>query len=148
MAMLKHNWFPANFFVGDTFCYFAGMTFASVGILGRFSKTLLLLFMPQIANFLLSLPQLFKVIPCPRHRLPRVDPVSRLMSYSAFPCQASEYTLFKVHKDDLECPNYTFICTVLRTLGPMKERSLSIVLLTIQVLCSCIAFFVRYKLFE
>jgi UDP-N-acetylglucosamine--dolichyl-phosphate N-acetylglucosaminephosphotransferase len=34
--------------VGDTFCYFAGMTFAVVGILGHFSKTMLLFFIPQV----------------------------------------------------------------------------------------------------
>jgi UDP-N-acetylglucosamine--dolichyl-phosphate N-acetylglucosaminephosphotransferase len=47
------------------------MTFAVAGILGHFSKTLLLFFLPQIFNFLYSTPQLFKLIPCPRHRLPR-----------------------------------------------------------------------------
>jgi UDP-N-acetylglucosamine--dolichyl-phosphate N-acetylglucosaminephosphotransferase len=62
---------PAEIFVGDTFCYFAGMTFAVVGIIGHFSKTMLLFFIPQIINFLLSVPQLFHFIPCPRHRLPR-----------------------------------------------------------------------------
>ena len=65
------NRFPAKVFVGDTFCYFAGMTFAVAGILGHYSKTLLLLFIPQIVNFLYSSPQLFGLIPCPRHRLPR-----------------------------------------------------------------------------
>ena len=48
-------------FVGDTFCYQAGVTFAVVGILGHFSKTLLLFFIPQVLNFLWSCPQLFKV---------------------------------------------------------------------------------------
>lgn len=62
---------PAEIFVGDTLCYFAGMTFAVVGIIGHFSKTMLLFFIPQIVNFLLSVPQLFHFIPCPRHRLPR-----------------------------------------------------------------------------
>eukprot|EP01138_Halocafeteria_seosinensis_P001782 gb/GECG01001825.1/.p1 GENE.gb/GECG01001825.1/~~gb/GECG01001825.1/.p1 ORF type:complete len:402 (+),score=16.13 gb/GECG01001825.1/:1-1206(+) len=70
LALLYYNWYPAEVFVGDTFCYFAGMTFAVVGILGHFSKTLLLFFIPQILNFLYSCPQLFKVYPCPRHRLP------------------------------------------------------------------------------
>jgi len=70
LGLLKHNWYPASVFVGDTFCYFAGMTFAVVGILGHFSKTLLLFFIPQVINFLWSLPQLFKIVPCPRHRLP------------------------------------------------------------------------------
>lgn len=62
--------YPSRVFVGDTYCYFAGMTFAVVGILGHFSKTLLLFFLPQIINFLYSCPQLFKFVPCPRHRLP------------------------------------------------------------------------------
>lgn len=65
--------YPANAFIGDTFCYFSGMAFAVVGILGHFSKTLLLFFLPQIFNFLYSVPQLFGLVPCPRHRLPRLD---------------------------------------------------------------------------
>lgn len=35
-------------FVGDTLCYFSGMTFAVVAILGSFSKTMLLFFIPQV----------------------------------------------------------------------------------------------------
>ena len=61
----------AQVFVGDTFTYFAGMTLAVAGILGHFSETLLLFFIPQVINFVYSLPQLFKIVPCPRHRLPR-----------------------------------------------------------------------------
>lgn len=49
------------------------MTFAVVGILGHFSKMLLLFFIPQILNFAYSVPQLFNWIPCPRHRLPKVN---------------------------------------------------------------------------
>lgn len=71
LALFHFNSYPARVFVGDTFCYFAGMTFAVVGILGHFSKTMLLLFIPQIFNFLFSCPQLFHFVPCPRHRLPR-----------------------------------------------------------------------------
>ena len=63
--------YPSRVFVGDTYCYFAGMTFAVIGILGHFSKTLLLFFLPQILNFLYSIPQLFGLVPCPRHRLPK-----------------------------------------------------------------------------
>lgn len=47
------------------------MAFAVVGIQAHFSKTLLLFFIPQIFNFILSCPQLFNLVPCPRHRLPR-----------------------------------------------------------------------------
>lgn len=47
-GVLVHNLYPARVFVGDTYCYFAGMTFAVMGILGHFSKTLLLFFIPQV----------------------------------------------------------------------------------------------------
>lgn len=56
LALLKHNRFPSKVFVGDTFCYCAGMTFAVVGILGHFSKTMMLFFIPQLINFILSIP--------------------------------------------------------------------------------------------
>jgi len=69
-GLLTRNWFPAQVFVGDTFCYFAGMTFAVAGILGHYSKTLCLFFIPQILNFIYSIPQLIRVLPCPRHRMP------------------------------------------------------------------------------
>ena len=29
--------------------------------------------LPQLLNFIYSLPQLFKFVPIPRHRLPRID---------------------------------------------------------------------------
>ncbi|XP_012164793.1 UDP-N-acetylglucosamine--dolichyl-phosphate N-acetylglucosaminephosphotransferase isoform X2 [Bombus terrestris] len=73
LGLLKFNWYPAQVFVGDTFCYLSGMTFAVVGIIGHFSKTTLLFFIPQIINFLYSVPQLFHLIPCPRHRLPKYN---------------------------------------------------------------------------
>jgi UDP-N-acetylglucosamine--dolichyl-phosphate N-acetylglucosaminephosphotransferase len=148
LGLLRHNWFPADVFVGDTFCYFAGMTFAVVGIHGHFSKTLLLLFLPQIFNFLYSLPQLSKMIPCPRHRLPKIDGISLLMKASTFPCKENEYRLFKVNRKDTECPNCTLICLTLRVFGPMKEKTLCIVLLIIQTVCSIFAFYLRYYLLE
>lgn len=146
LGLLRYNWFPAKVFVGDTFCYFAGMTFAVIGIHGHFSKTLLLLFMPQIINFLYSIPQLFKFVPCPRHRLPRIDPATKLMYYSAFPCEKSEYRYLKVHPDATECPNMTLICAVLRITGPVHEKTLSIILLSIQTACSGLAFYISYVL--
>lgn len=65
--------YPSEVFVGDTFTYFAGMVFAVAGIMGHFSETLLLFFLPQIINFVYSIPQLLKIVPCPRHRLPKFD---------------------------------------------------------------------------
>ena len=79
LALLRHNFFPSQVFVGDTFCYFAGMTFAVVGVLGHFSKTLLLFFIPQVINFVYSLPQLLGIVFCPRHRLPRFNTETRLL---------------------------------------------------------------------
>lgn len=58
------------------------MAFAVVGILGHFSKTLLLFFLPQIVNFLYSTPQLFGLLPCPRHRLPRLQEKTGLLEPS------------------------------------------------------------------
>ena len=63
--------YPARAFPGDTLCYVTGMAFAVVGIQAHYSKTLLLFFLPQIFNFVLSCPQLFGLVPCPRHRVPR-----------------------------------------------------------------------------
>ncbi|XP_022745316.1 UDP-N-acetylglucosamine--dolichyl-phosphate N-acetylglucosaminephosphotransferase-like isoform X3 [Durio zibethinus] len=57
LALLSFNWYPSSVFVGDTYTYFAGMTMAVVGILGHYSETLLIFFLPQVLNFLLSLPQ-------------------------------------------------------------------------------------------
>ncbi|KAK6754195.1 hypothetical protein RB195_013288 [Necator americanus] len=74
LALYQFNKYPARVFVGDTFCYWAGMTLAVVSILGHFSKTMILFLIPQVFNFLYSIPQLFKLVPCPRHRLPRFDP--------------------------------------------------------------------------
>ena len=75
LALLHYNWYPADVFVGDTYCYFAGIIFASVGILGHFTKTMMLFFLPQIFNFIFSIPQLFHLVPCPRHRLPKYAPI-------------------------------------------------------------------------
>lgn len=148
LGLLRHNWYPSSVFVGDTFCYFAGMTFAVIGIHSHFSKTLLMLFVPQIANFLYSIPQLFKFMPCPRHRLPSIDSKTKLMVHSTFPCKASEYRMFKVRANDTECPNCTVICAVLRCTGPLHERTLCIVLLCLQATCSLAAFAVRYFVLE
>jgi UDP-N-acetylglucosamine--dolichyl-phosphate N-acetylglucosaminephosphotransferase len=51
IALYILNRYPAKVFVGDTYCYWAGMTLAVVGILGRFSKTLMLFLVPQVRNF-------------------------------------------------------------------------------------------------
>ncbi|CAN8199013.1 unnamed protein product [Coccothraustes coccothraustes] len=166
LGLFYYNWYPSRVFVGDTFCYFAGMTFAVVGILGHFSKTMLLFFIPQVLNFLYSLPQLFHVVPCPRHRLPRLNPsTGKLeMSYSKFKTKslsALGTSILKVVKilhvvdvrsgtdedgEYTECNNMTLINFVIKLIGPTHERTLTLLLLLIQVLGSTIAFSIRYQL--
>lgn len=166
LGLLYHNWYPSRVFVGDTFCYFAGMTFAVVGILGHFSKTMLLFFIPQVLNFLYSLPQLFHVIPCPRHRLPRFNPeTGKLeMSYSRFKCRSlsplGAYVLKVCEKlrivdvrqgvdkdgEYTECNNMTLINFVIKLIGPTPEKTLTVLLLLMQVAGSLIAFSIRYQL--
>ena len=48
LGLLQANWYPAKVFVGDTFCYWAGCTLATTSIVGRFSKTGILFFIPQV----------------------------------------------------------------------------------------------------
>lgn len=103
--------------MGDTFTYFAGMTLAVAGILGHFSETLLIFFIPQILNFVYSVPQLFKIVPCPRHRLPRYDPATKLLHAT---------------------PNMNLVNLTLRVLGPCTEQGLCVRLLVFQTGC-CVA---------
>nr|XP_012629010.1 UDP-N-acetylglucosamine--dolichyl-phosphate N-acetylglucosaminephosphotransferase isoform X2 [Microcebus murinus] len=166
LALLYHNWYPSRVFVGDTFCYFAGMTFAVVGILGHFSKTMLLFFMPQVFNFLYSLPQLLHIIPCPRHRVPRLNiKTGKLeMSYSKFKTKSLSFlgtfilkvagslrlvTVRQSKNEDgefTECNNMTLINLLLKVFGPIHERNLTLLLLLLQILGSAVTFSIRYQL--
>ncbi|KAJ8763708.1 hypothetical protein K2173_003490 [Erythroxylum novogranatense] len=125
LALLAYNWYPSSVFVGDTFTYFAGMTMAVVGILGHFSETLLIFFLPQVINFLLSVPQLFGVIHCPRHRLPRFDPRTGLLTGT------NDGTLVNVY---------------LRMFGRKSEKYLCVHLLFVQAVGCCFCFLLRYFL--
>nr|ACO10518.1 UDP-N-acetylglucosamine--dolichyl-phosphate N-acetylglucosaminephosphotransferase [Caligus rogercresseyi] len=159
LALLYYNWYPARVFCGDTFCYFSGMTLAVVAILGHFSKTLLLFFVPQVLNFLLSTPQLFKLLPCPRHRLPKYDPDSDTLSPSrvALPPQLSplgalllrvlsSLRLIRYDEKAREVSNLTLPNLCLLMTGPIFEVRLTLILLSFQVACSMIAFLIRYPL--
>lgn len=122
VGLLLFNWYPSQVFVGDTYTYFAGMTLAVAGILGHFSETLLCFLVPQIINFLYSVPQLFKWVPCPRHRLPRFDPATRLLHAT---------------------PNMNLVNLTLRLFGPCTELALCLRLLAFQGLSCLAAFGVR-----
>ncbi|PSN48309.1 UDP-N-acetylglucosamine--dolichyl-phosphate N-acetylglucosaminephosphotransferase [Blattella germanica] len=147
--------YPSRVFVGDTFCYFSGMTFAVVGILGHFSKTMLLFFLPQVINFIYSVPQLFHLVPCPRHRLPRYNIRTDKLEPSVTKFKMSDLNVlgqlsmkifrmlrlvqWEEKKDEkeihIECNNLTLINFVLVCIGPTHEAKLTSILLIIQVCC-------------
>lgn len=165
LGFAYHNWYPARAFPGDTLCYLAGMAFAVVGIQAHFSKTLLLFFTPQIFNFVLSCPQLFGIVPCPRHRIPRLDLETHLLhpsevSFSdASPSRMTaatlrtlalfgfaELTLHPTSGAISSSTNLTILNFFLLRLGPMKEKSLVKILICCQVTGTLLAFLVRYGL--
>ncbi|XP_071543001.1 UDP-N-acetylglucosamine--dolichyl-phosphate N-acetylglucosaminephosphotransferase isoform X1 [Panulirus ornatus] len=166
LGLFFYNRYPARAFVGDTFTYFAGMTFAVVAIIGHFSKTVLLFFLPQIFNFIYSVPQLFHFVPCPRHRLPRYLAKEDKLEPSVAEFKADEIKkpllvvlriltrLGLAHLEEgigedgemCRVNNLTLINLVLMNLGPQHEASLTTKLLVLQILCSGLAFFIRYPL--
>ncbi|KAL3985055.1 UDP-N-acetylglucosamine--dolichyl-phosphate N-acetylglucosaminephosphotransferase [Acanthocheilonema viteae] len=163
-VLLYFNWYPARIFVGDTFCYWAGMTLASACILGHFSKTMALFLIPQIFNFIYSIPQLFHLIPCPRHRLPKYDSKSDTVDMSTVEFKENDLIpltkivlyfldtfslLYKeiIEKDDVKwivINNLTLLNLVLKFTGPVHEKKLTEMLLMLQVLFSVLAFFIRF----
>lgn len=138
------------------------MTFAVVGILSHFSKTVLLFFLPQIINFLYSVPQLFRFIPCPRHRLPKYSAETNLLQASRTVIVKKDMnvltklfiyvlTLLRLidrieDNESIVINNLTLINLFLIKLGPMSEVRLTKALMSFQVFCSCVAFLIRYPM--
>jgi len=100
------------------------MTLAVAGILGHFSKTLMLFFLPQLINFVISVPQLVGLVPCPRHRTPKFNPETGLLEPTY---------------------NFTVINAYLCVFGPTQEGALTLRLAVFQVLCCALGFAVRYS---
>ena len=165
LALLKYNWYPAKVFVGDTYCYFAGMVFAVVGILGHFSKTLLLLFLPLIFNFVYSAPQLFALVPCPRHRLPKFNARTGLLEPSVATFSEDRpllpfvgqmlkllhiLKLLRVEVDEkgrvTGSTNFTILNLWLVWRGPLREDRLALEILTMQTTVGVLGLLVRHKL--
>lgn len=155
-ALYKFNRYPAKVFVGDSYCYFAGMTLAVVGILGHFSEEILLFAAPQVFNFILSVPQLFKFVPCPRHRLPKFNEETGLREPSTFTFKYSELSLLgrlfmktysllgfamikEVGDKEYTSNNLTLINLWLCWFGPRSERDLCHQLLRFQSWLSFLA---------
>lgn len=167
LALLAHNWFPAKVFVGDTYCYFAGMVFVVVSILGHFSKTLVLLLLPQIANFIYSAPQIFGLVPCPRHRMPRFHARTGLLEPSVtvwLPDRQpkppiawalrllARFRLLRLTTDPKnpeiiqETTNMTLLNLWLVWRGPLREDRLAIEIVVMQTLVGLFGLFVRHRL--
>eukprot|EP00882_Tetradesmus_deserticola_P010928 GHRQ01011555.1.p1 GENE.GHRQ01011555.1~~GHRQ01011555.1.p1 ORF type:complete len:412 (+),score=222.48 GHRQ01011555.1:543-1778(+) len=127
LGLLVFNWYPSTVFVGDTFTYFAGMTIAVAGILGHFSETLLLFLIPQVFNFLYSVPQLFGLVFCPRHRLPVFDPATGLLRPK-------------------DAPDWNLVNLTLQLFGPCSENTLCVRILAMQGACCALGFGVRWAL--
>ncbi|GJQ12081.1 hypothetical protein GpartN1_g3872.t1 [Galdieria partita] len=123
LALAYYNWYPSKVFVGDTFCYFSGMTFAMAAILAHFSEILLLFFIPQLINFIYSIPQLIGIVPCPRHRLPRLN---------------RQTGKLEAIRSNLNLVNLT-----LWIIGPLTERQLCIVLCSFQAFCCAMGLLLR-----
>jgi UDP-N-acetylglucosamine--dolichyl-phosphate N-acetylglucosaminephosphotransferase len=162
LALWWHNWYPSRVFVGDTYCYFAGMVFAVVGILGHFSKTLLLLFIPQIFNFIYSAPQLFRIVECPRHRLPRFNARTNLMEPSVTEWVSPPKTPIAIFLNVLhqlhllrvttneegvitESTNFTLLNLWLVWFGPKREDRLAIEILIMQTIVGLLGLFIRHN---
>ncbi|ODV84503.1 hypothetical protein CANARDRAFT_200790 [[Candida] arabinofermentans NRRL YB-2248] len=163
LSLFKYNKYPSKVFVGDTWCYFSGMVFAVVGISGHFAKTLMLFFIPQLFNFIYSIPQLFGLIPCPRHRLPKFNELDGLLynSYTEYdkkPLKKCYYKIFTllekfkliklVKKDDLivKSSNLTLINLILIWTGPVREDQLCYTIMLLQFLIGFIMLILRHTI--
>lgn len=160
-SFIRFNWRPAKIFPGDTFCYFSGMTLAVSGILGHSGKTLIPFFLPQIINFCLSLPQLLKIIPCPRHRIPEMvergkeaQVVLRASSVQLkgsghFVSLLKKIGLVYLRKDGGDVKYYCYNLTIINIVlllsgGELEEGALVKKLILIQSLTAIITLILRH----
>ena len=159
LALWVFNRYPARVFVGDTYCYLAGTVLAVAGILGHCSKTVLLFMLPQVLNFVYSLPQLVRLVPCPRHRMPLYVEAADAVDVS-FTDWIDEGVinpllltvietlgLAKVERKGtkLRVSNLTVINFVLWKVGkPVNEGRIVNYLLGLQILWIFMAFVLRY----
>ncbi|XP_022670852.1 UDP-N-acetylglucosamine--dolichyl-phosphate N-acetylglucosaminephosphotransferase-like isoform X2 [Varroa jacobsoni] len=135
--------------------------FATSFALYKFNK-----YPSKIINFLYSTPQLFKLIPCPRHRLPAYSKETGLLSPSTVTFREDSLSrlgrrilrVFKTlkivqirsvaHADSttFEMNNLTIINWALAFIDPMNEGELVRLLLKFQIACNTIAFILYYAL--
>ncbi|KAI5149465.1 UDP-N-acetylglucosamine--dolichyl-phosphate N-acetylglucosaminephosphotransferase [Nematocida ausubeli] len=153
------NKYPARCFVGDVFCYFSGSSLLCIGLFGGFIKTLFLFLFPQLFNFVFSMPQLMKIIPCPRHRMPSViytessDALivpSVVSLESKFLKSRIVYGVIKLYRilglisytegnGRVEVSNFTILNAILVRTGPIHEETLFKIYCTMQfIVCALV----------
>ena len=118
----------------------------------------------QVLNFLYSVPQLFGMIPCPRHRMPNYEQATDLLcnSYAEFDpdelnamgrlvlalCERFKlaHVIRTKRSKTVRMSNLTIINYALCLRGPTHEARLTLLLLQFQVVCNTLALLVRYRL--
>ncbi|KAF7684442.1 UDP-N-acetylglucosamine--dolichyl-phosphate N-acetylglucosaminephosphotransferase [Astathelohania contejeani] len=70
LPLFAENAYPAQVFGGNTFSFFGGATLFYLAYRTNMVWYLMAHHHLQIFNFVLSIPQLIGVYPCPRHRMP------------------------------------------------------------------------------
>ena len=122
-----------------------------------------LFLVPQGLNFLYSLPQLLRLVPIPRHRMPSFDPSTGHVKASCFEFKSQDLStsgklclslfktlrLVRVEKlkgNMLRVNNLTLINFFLIKFGSCREDVLCIRLLLFQAFCSLIAFGIRFSI--
>ncbi|KAM0673439.1 hypothetical protein GVAV_003132 [Gurleya vavrai] len=134
LPLFFYNRYPAKVFVGDTFCYFGGMAISCISILCHTTRTLALLMIFQIINFLISLPQLLKIIHCLRHRMPDFDGKFLVPSYFVF--------------KEKKIMNMTLLNLIIYLTGPIEEEELFKLVLNAQILWGGVIILVKYFIYN
>jgi UDP-N-acetylglucosamine--dolichyl-phosphate N-acetylglucosaminephosphotransferase len=81
----------------------------------------------QVFNFLYSVPQLFGMVFCPRHRLPVFDPATGLLRPK-------------------DAPDWNLVNLTLQMFGQCNENTLCVRILAMQGACCALGFGVRWAL--
>ncbi|ELP87007.1 glucosaminephosphotransferase, putative [Entamoeba invadens IP1] len=128
LVLFYYNKFPSKVFVGDSFTYFSGGVLGVASIIGGYDRLMLCLFMPELINFVISIPQLFGFIFCPRHRLPKLNK------------ETGKLECVKTH--------FTFLNLVLFIFGPKTEHELVNLNFVIHSISCVVVMILAYTVFS
>ncbi|KAJ1330266.1 hypothetical protein BSLG_009581 [Batrachochytrium salamandrivorans] len=135
VGYLRHNWYPAKAFGGDTYAYFAGMIFAVVAV--SFCR------LSQTSNARIRCQDRYGKVKT--LFLKNSKFLGRLMVRFL-----EMVGLADIRRDPsgamLDCNNLTIMSIILVRFGPMSERNLAVCVVLVQVISSLIAFTIRYGL--